>query len=160
MNNSYELKEVCFDEIFDVWSKKLWPHRDSKILPISAIGFDGKFDKKIEQSFPYFFAIFDGNNIIAVNSGYLTSESYFRSRGLYVEEAFRGKGFARKVLNATEVKANELGAKFIWSMPRNEALIVYEKAGYDCISKPIQEGFEYGPNYLVVKKTIQNETFT
>ena len=50
-----EIKEISFEEILDVWVKKLWPGRIAIIEPVSAINQNGLIDCKILSFEAFFF---------------------------------------------------------------------------------------------------------
>ena len=94
----------------------------------------------------YFFGIYDQENLIAVNSGHLTSEHEFRSRGLWVDPQYRRQKLAQQILLATVQQAKEVGAHMIWSIPRVSALPAYERVGFKTVGNVVVDGVEFGPN--------------
>jgi GNAT superfamily N-acetyltransferase len=104
-------------------------------------------------SYPaYFFGVYDNDTLIAVNSGYLTTDTEFRSRGLWVDTAYRGMGIAQQLLLTTIQQAQLSGASMIWSIPRLTAVPAYERAGFITVGEPISEQVEFGPNIYCVKE--------
>lgn len=144
-------KKTTFDEIFPLWRYGLWPGRKSEIKPTNGIKFMGGYNKEIEKNIPTFFGAFIDNECVAVNSGFATDKFYYRSRGLYVVPKYRKNGVAYKLLAATEEEAIASGHKFLWSMPRESALIVYLLYGFKKASKMFDDNVEFGPNCFVVK---------
>ena len=145
------IKNTTFDEIFPLWRYGLWPGRKSEIKPTSGIKFMGGYDKEIEKNIPTFFGAFIDDECIAVNSGFATSELYYRSRGLYVVPKYREKGIAHKLLGITEKEAIDRGYKLFWSMPRKESILVYLTFGFKKDSKFFEENVEFGPNCFASK---------
>ena len=156
--------EICtFEDIYDIWDKKLWPNRVSKIEKRSSLywnthiwnGFGNvsivKRKKEIWQYEPTFFCIRDNENIIGVNSGFRTQEQVYRSRGLYVDRDYRGHGFAQILLEATIQQGIQERCVWIWSLPRKRALSTYNRSGFIKIGSWIDEGVEFGPNCLAIK---------
>lgn len=149
----YTLKEVEFSEVLPIWSIKLWPGRESPIKAMSSMTLDETYDMEIYDKYnPYFWAIFCGNEIVAVNSGHQTSDTEFRSRGLYADPEHRGKGLAKQVLNATISRAKELGMKTVWTVPRQASMPAYESVGFERVSDWFDEGVEFGPNCYAIYK--------
>lgn len=147
-----EIKEITFEEIFPVWSICLWPNRKSEIKPISSITFSNDIDMDIYDNTPTFFGIFYNNELVGVNSGFKTSETEYRSRGLYVNASFRRCGAAKRLLEATEEQAKKEHCSFLWSMPRESAIKIYESFGFKRTSDWFDEGVEFGPNCFVLKE--------
>jgi GNAT superfamily N-acetyltransferase len=145
------IKRIKWEQILKVWRDSLWPGRASKIKPTNGIIFMGGYDKKIEDNIPSFFGAFEGEKCVGVNSGFLTGENMYRSRGLYVFPNYRRAGVATKLLEETQRQALLEGAKMIWSMPRETALDVYLKFGFCKKSQFFDENVEFGPNCFVAK---------
>jgi GNAT superfamily N-acetyltransferase len=81
------------------------------------------------KQIPSFFGVFEGGNLVAVNSGHATWKMY-RSRGLYVHPLYRGLGLSRLLLGATIEQARLEKKRYVWSIPRQQALPAYEAAGF------------------------------
>ena len=136
------LKEITFEEIKPMW-EKLWPGRDD-IKPMSSMTDNDDYDLAIYDKYkPIFWGVFtdDTNELIAVNSGHPTSDTRFRSRGLYVKPGYGGKGLGQLLLKTTIDHAIKEGFETIWSLPKKTALKTYEAVGFTC-----DEGF-YGPQW-------------
>jgi len=148
------IKKTTFDEIFPLWKYGLWPCRKSEIKPTNGIIFKGGFDKEIEKNTPTFFGAFINDECVGVNSGFATSESSYRSRGLYVVPKYREEGVGHKLLYAIQKQCITEGYELLWSMPRKESLLVYLTFGFKKVSKFFDENVEFGPNCFVSKKLI------
>lgn len=146
-----KIVKTTFDEIFPLWKYGLWPCRKSEIKPTNGIKFMGGYDKEIEKNVPTFFGAFIDEECIGVNSGFPTDKLYYRSRGLYIVPKYRHQGISHKLLQATEKDAIDKGYKFLWSMPREKAFIVYLLFGFKKASKFFDKDVEFGPNCFVVK---------
>jgi GNAT superfamily N-acetyltransferase len=72
-----------------------------------------------------------------------------RSRGLWVDLAYRNKGYGTQILRETNVKAKALNADAIWSFPRRSSITTYEHAGYTQMSSWLDVG-EFGPNCYAI----------
>jgi len=82
-------KKISFEEIFPVWTEKLWPDRNSPIETHSVMTwpFEGLVEEYNMDIFNYpvtFIGAFTEDKLIGVNSGHKTSELHYRSRGLWV----------------------------------------------------------------------------
>jgi GNAT superfamily N-acetyltransferase len=146
-----QTQQITFEQILPVWQNKLWPNRVSLIETHSAMTWP-----ITHRSQPYcmdvfnypatFFGIFDQDKLVAVNSGHLTTQQEYRSRGLWVDPDYRGMGLAQIILLATINQAKKEGAKMIWSIPRLTALPAYERVGFKTVGDRVDEGVEFGPN--------------
>lgn len=148
--SNFQTIEIDFETIYPIWDKELWPNRNSKIEPVSSMKWLGGYDLEIKKNKPTFWAIYDNNNIIAVNSGYATSETQYRSRGLWVSTKYRGLGLTKILFSNLELKAKELNKSFLWSVPRKEAINAYISYGFVTIGEYFNT-LEYGPNIYVCK---------
>ncbi len=129
-----------------LWSHKLWPERRSAIRPVSPIQVDLSYDPTILGYSPHFFGIYYEEQIVATISGYSTSQALFRSRGLFVDPAFRGLGVSQILFNKISETANNLGAQAIWTLPRKSAWPAYKKFGFYRITDWLEKDMEFGPN--------------
>lgn len=77
-----------------------------------------------------YWGIYHDSKIIAVNSGHMTAENHYRSRGLWVNEKFRKRGLAQVLLDAASLQAKKEGCSLIWSIPRKTALSSYKANGF------------------------------
>ena len=150
---------ISFDDILPIWEKNLWPNRVSKIETHSAMTWPPThptepYSMKIFDYPVSFFGIYDNDNLIAVNSGHLTTDNEYRSRGLWVDPGYRGRKLAQKILVETIHQAKISGATMIWSIPRLTALPAYERVGFKTVGDVVDEGMEFGPNiycYMSIK---------
>lgn len=137
LSPTVEIKEISFEEIFPIWRNRLWPTRQDPIKPLSSMTLSGAFDMAIYDLYtPCFLGAFVDGQIVGVNSCHLSSNYHVRSRGLFVDEAWRRRGIATQLLNVTEVKGLEWGALTLWSYPKNEALNTYLRAGFEKTTSP------------------------
>ena len=154
-----------FDVIYPVWNDKLWPGRKSKIESRSSLYWNPsswyewgnvsltKNKDLIWQFEPTFYCAQARNEIIAVNSGFRTDNDIYRSRGLWVDPKYRGRGLSTILLERTVDQARREKCKYIWTMPRKNAVPAYEKVGIKQIgNKWFDEQVEFGPNCLSVLK--------
>lgn len=149
---------ISFEQIYDIWSKKLWPSRLSAIEKTSAMNYLGGYDILNLNYTPSFFAYYTNNQIAGVNSGHLCNNNGYRSRGLYVEEKYRGQGIGQQLLEHTINLAKEAKASYVWSYPRQTSWNTYEKAGFTLSSN--WEISEIGLNAYCVKELVPDALLT
>jgi len=147
------VKQIDFDTIKDIWKNELWENRQSEIKATSSMVFNGGYDMSIHNNVPTFLCVENENQIVAVNSGHMTINNFYRSRGLWVKQEFRKKGITYLLFDVLMKQALKEGAKFIWSLPRSSSLSVYLKNGFVCESNPVYN-FEFGPHFYVSKKLV------
>jgi GNAT superfamily N-acetyltransferase len=128
-------EKITFEQILPVWQTHLWPDRTSTIETHSAMTWpyswpDKEIDMNIFQYTASFWAVFDGERIVGVNSGHRSSEVEYRSRGIWVDPDYRGQGIATMLFNLLKNQAVTEGCEMIWSIPRKTALSAYTKAGF------------------------------
>ena len=144
-----EFNKISFDEIHEIWASDLWKDRQSPIKHISSMIYLGGYDMSIYHNKPTFFSIKENGKIVAVNSGHMTINGYYRSRGLWVKETNRNKGLTYILFNALYDQALSENAKYIWSYPRQNSVGVYLKNGFSISSSITND--ELGPHYYVMK---------
>lgn len=136
---------ISFSDVKPLW-EILWEKNEFK--PMSSMINATDTDLYIYELFePYFFGIYDGETLIGVNSGHKTSNTRFRSRGLYVIPEYRRTGVASLLLQATIEKAKNLDCDIVWSLPREESLAVYEANGFFPVGDYVD--LDYAKNILV-----------
>ena len=142
--------KISFDECKEVWQHNLWKDRQSPIKSISSMIYLGGYNMLIYNNEPTFFAIKNNEKIIAVNSGHMTVDNYYRSRGLWVAEEYRNKGLTYLLFTALLDQAKTEGAQYIWSLPRNDSVGAYIKNGFHIVGNSTND-FELGPHYYVLR---------
>lgn len=128
------IKEITFEEIFPVWKNNLWPNRQSKIEPNSAMVYLNGYDMHNMNTKPTFFGYYLFNKLVAVNSGHMCNNMQYRSRGLYVYESYRGLGLGTELLERTKQQAKFENANLIWSYPRKTSWKTYEGVGFKLVT--------------------------
>ena len=104
--HNFECILSSFEEIYPIWYDKLCPGRISKIEPMSSLCWrlpskivkDGSIFESYSPTFWVVkdnWAVKDNEKIIGVNSGFRTDEKVYRSRGLYVDSAYRRQGISQ-----------------------------------------------------------------
>ena len=85
----------------------------------------------------YGFVVMEGDKFIGCASG-LVNDSYhwFYLTDLFIEKEYRGLGLGAQVLQKMEIRAQEIGAKAIWTWTAGyEAPGLYKKQGYSVIAE-------------------------
>lgn len=137
--NSLGLEKTLIDfaTIEEVWKTQLWPNRTSAIETHSAMtwSFDSTepYDMKIFDYTASFFGVYYNSKLVGVNSGHKTSDTLYRSRGLWVNPEFRKQGIAQMLFEMTESQAVKEGCKAVWSIPRKTALSAYQRFGFKTV---------------------------
>lgn len=126
---------ISFKEIFPIWKNYLWPHRTSEITSNSAMCFCNGYDLYNMNTQSSFFGYFINDMLIGVNSGHMCKDLQYRSRGLFVFEAYRGLGIGKKLLGATINQAKLENAQMIWSYPRKTSWKTYESVGFKLVTE-------------------------
>jgi GNAT superfamily N-acetyltransferase len=130
-----------------IWREFLWPGRVSPITPTSAIQFGGGYNLSLLGQEAIFLRLVDSSEqTLGVISGFPTQEGYFRSRGLFVFQSFRGRGFSQILLGSIREYARENGHTRLWSLPRQSSWLAYKRFGFCQNSDWFNEGVEFGPN--------------
>lgn len=136
------MKNLTWEQVKPIWDTKLWPGRDSE--PVTSMKYLGGYDMSLKLATPYFIGMMDGEHIVAVNSFVSTGTLEWRSRGLWVDPDFRGQGYAKKLLEHILTFVKHQDATMVWTMPRREALPVYQSVGFLQTSGWIQQ--DWGEN--------------
>lgn len=166
MKVKFKIERCTFDLVLSVWKDHLWPDRKTSIEPYSVLKLNGGFDMDYKNREVYFFSakkIFDNTKsvetnttndkqeIIGVVSGHQTVASEFRLRGLYVFEKYRKQGVASALVKEVESTAYLLKSRLIWTLPRKNNLIFYQKNGFKQVTDWSDE-YEFGPNCVATKE--------
>jgi len=139
-----------FDATLPFW-KILWPGRISPINSMSSMMLSSGYDMEIYRKYiPSFFCIKFNNTIVGVISGHRTQESEYRTRGLWIDESFRGRGLSKMLLNQIKIQATNEKCKILWTIPRKTSLYSYEKFGFKKIGKFFNKNVEFGPNCYAI----------
>lgn len=129
---------INFETIEEVWREKLWPGRTSAIETHSAMTWpydnnSNEYDMSIFNYPATFFAAYDNEKLIGVNSGHRTADNLYRSRGLWVDPNYRKQGIAQLLFGSTETQARLEGCDAVWSIPRKTALPAYQRFGFETV---------------------------
>ena len=158
----YKICDVTFDDIYPIWKEDLWPGRISKFDQISLLTIrNGDLVKemgvkKFKDSVSFYAIVYisdyveENVKIVGVNSSVFTGLGLYRSRGLWVHHDHRGLGLSKILLQYAIVKAKQQNCHTIWSLPRENALPMYESVGFEKQSDWIND-VEFGPNCIVTR---------
>jgi GNAT superfamily N-acetyltransferase len=135
--------KISFDTILHIWQDKLWPNRQSAIEPMSAMtwpfeGAPDPIDMSIFDYKPTFWGVYIDDKLVGVNSGHRTTHTQYRSRGIWVDPDYRGRGIAQRLFTLTEHQALVEGCLLVWSIPRKTALSSYTKFGFETVGGYIE----------------------
>lgn len=125
-----EIKEISWEQIQEVWATKLWPSRESAIEPVSAMRYMGGYTSDLGA--PTFLGLFVDDVLVGVNSFHRVERAY-RSRGLWIDEQMRSRGYGILLLKETIARVD----RCIWSFPRSSSVSTYVKAGFVITSEEI-----------------------
>ena len=93
-----------------------------------------------------------GDNLVGVNSGHKSSDTQYRSRGIWVNPNYRRKGIAQRLFVLTERQARDEECEMIWSIPRKTALSAYTNFGFETVGGYIKT--ETSDSNIYVKKIL------
>ena len=138
INIDMNVIRLSFEQIISIWQKHLWENRQSPIESHSAMTwpFEGDpepYNMEIFNYEPSYFGLIMKGTIVGVNSGHKTSDTQYRSRGIWVSPECRLKGASQLLFNWTKAQAVSEGCEIIWSIPRKTALPAYTKFGFETV---------------------------
>ena len=122
--------QLTFEEILPIWQTELWPGRDSKIESNSAMTLERTYDMFNMSTKATFFAWEFHGKVVGVNSGHRCNDNMYRSRGLWVNSAYRRQGIGTLLLLATIKQALDEDCSLIWSYPKLSSWHTYRRAGF------------------------------
>lgn len=132
------IREISYEDILPIWEERLWVDRKDPIEKVSWMPYLDLGDYIQPPEEPTFFAWFDKDKIVGVNSGHMCADNSYRSRGLWVDEAYRGQGLGAQLLFANIRDGLNRKADFIWSFPRKSSWRTYERVGFKLTSDWIE----------------------
>lgn len=141
-----KVETIQWVDIYPIWKYCLWPGRTSPIEPATSMVYLGGYELKNKMLMPTLLGIKNKDKLIAVNSVVMCIDGSARSRGLWVDDAFRGHGLAKAILLESINVAKLHQASHLWTVPRKSAMPAYESVGFKQSSDWFDEGMEYGPN--------------
>jgi GNAT superfamily N-acetyltransferase len=113
--------------------------------------YEGGYDMAIYDKYePTLLGAFvNKTTLIGCNSGHQCNDREYRSRGLWVNSDYRGRGIGKMLLLATIEEGEKAGSEFIWSIPRHGSLDVYLSTGFVQTTPWFNQHVEFGPNCYV-----------
>ncbi|MDA8915589.1 GNAT family N-acetyltransferase [bacterium] len=136
-------RKISFDTILPIWKNELWSDRTSAIETHSAMtwpfeGAPDPIDMNIFDYKPTFWGVYIDDKLVGVNSGHRTNHTQYRSRGIWVDPDYRGRGIAQQLFTLTEHQALVEDCLLLWSIPRKTALSSYTKFGFETVGGYIE----------------------
>lgn len=126
-----KIKLLTDEEMLSYWRRFLWADRQDPIRSRSSMLFEGGYNMQIYNLYPPEHAgLFVNDVLVGCNSSHATSETDMRSRGLFIEERYRGLGLSKILFAHAEDHARRKKCSRLWSYPKDSALAVYEKYGF------------------------------
>jgi len=142
---------IEYSKILPIWQQFLWPGRID-IKNMSSMQYLSGYDVTIYNRYtPYFFAYYIDNNIVGINSAHKSSQTEFRSRGLYVFDEYRNKGIGKQLLEYTVKLGKIEGCEYCWSVPRKTALSTYLSSGFEKSSEFFKTDTSDENCYAIIK---------
>ena len=162
-------KKITWDQILPIWKKYL-PNMSLETNSAMCLFLnDGKileknweepiYDLQNMEFTPTFWGAFDNAKLVGVNSGHMTLDRLYRSRGLFVFPEYRGFGIGQKLLMKTIAQAIHEKAIVCWSYPKNTAERSYHMQNF--LSQGHSFNFQYeGDNIRAVRVLNQKKLET
>lgn len=138
-------KNITFEQVSTKWDI-LWPGRNHPRF--SSMTYQSGSDKNIKKYPVTYLGVFYNDELIGVNSGHKTSDTYYRSRGLWVDPKHRGMGVAKQLLEDTLTQAMEEKCRYVWTCPRKGSEYAYLSVGFKIVSE--WKEMDYGLNAYAI----------
>ena len=127
-------KKITWEEILPIWKEHLpnmsLEQTSAMCLLLEHHSNKPRYDLKNMEFTPTFWGAFDKDKLIGVNSGHMTLDRLYRSRGLFVFPEYRGQRTAQKLLLKTISQAYFEKAIACWSYPKRESWAPYNSTGF------------------------------
>lgn len=141
------IKQISWEQISHIWETFLWPQRTSKIESNSAMMFNQPGVYRIENmhTTPVFLGYYCNARLVGVSSGHRCMDNSYRIRGTWLDELYRGNGFAQQLIASLVNLGMEENTTFAWTMPRVGASSkMFSRLGFNIVSE--QFSSETGTN--------------
>lgn len=129
-----EFSQCEFSDVFGIWRNLLWPDRESAIESHSAMTWpwsdQPEYDMSVFEYDATFWCARSGSDIIAVNSGHRTSQTDYRTRGIWVDPKHRLSDISQTLFALVTAQAVTEHCDRLWSLPRQSAIKAYTKSGF------------------------------
>lgn len=124
-----QIIDSTFESILPIWQNQLWPGRFG-IASFSWMKLGGGHYGFFEPQKKFWQIEWDDKVVGVLSAHALPENAFIRTRGLWVDEAYRRKKVASHLLLEATNWARAQGAEILWTYPRQEAWSVYEKCGF------------------------------
>ena len=122
-------KKITWEEILPIWKEHLpnmaLEQTSAMCLLLGHHSNKPRYDLKNLEFTPTFWGAFDKDKLIGVNSGHMTLDRLYRSRGLFVFPEYRGFAIGQKLLMRTVAQGKHEKAIACWSYPTMGAMSTY-----------------------------------
>ena len=145
----FDIQPCDFSEVLPVWEKHLWPGRKSPIEPTNPISHTGEYVLSLSQAEHFFLKALEGDQICGVISAIRTGEDHLRVRGIFVFPQFRKKGVGSALIKQVIKRANDMGVKTLWSLPRKSAYPFYSSNNFEPKGPWFEGEMEFGAHRYV-----------
>ena len=137
------IKKITWDQILPIWKKHL-PNMslETNSAMCLFLNYGTTLSKSWEEPIydlqnieftPTFWGAFDNAKLVGVNSGHMTLDRLYRSRGLFVFPEYRGFGIGQKLLMKTIAQAIHEKAIVCWSYPKKTAERSYNSQNFQSL---------------------------
>lgn len=144
---NYQLREITKEQIKEAWDK-LWPgneHYYISDMTFPDLGNDKEIFTKYKGTY---WGLYDGDKLIASNSGHKTSDNYYRGRGVWVDNAYRRQKLSQIMWQAVADQGRREGCEFLWCLPRRPTFSHAEEFGFIRMTEWMT--FKHGENAYAV----------
>lgn len=125
-----QIQEADFQSILSLWQNELWPGRKD-IEEYSWMKFGGGHYEHFDYpDRKFWLALVQDKKVGVISSHSLPNFESVRMRGLWVHPAYRRKNIGSLLITEAVRWAAKKGAEFIWTYPRQDAWLVYQKQGF------------------------------
>lgn len=127
VSNFMVITEISEQKAIEYWKRTLWfGHEVRPSSSIIYLSHPFEYDLSFHQENRTFLGLFTQVGVMCgINSFHKTNDTV-RSRGLFVDPKFRGRGFGEKLLRETIERADST----VWSIPKRTALSTYLRSGF------------------------------
>jgi len=158
-------KKITWDQILPIWKKYL-PNMSLETNSAMCLFLnDGKileknweepiYDLQNMEFTPTFWGAFDNAKLVGVNSGHMTLDRLYRSRGLFVFPEYRGFGIGQKLLMKTIAQAIHEKAIVCWSYPKKAAERSYNSQNFQSLGNLFN--FQYEDDNIRAVRVLNQE---
>lgn len=147
------IKQITWDEILAYWKANLWPNK-AEVPMRAAVHPTGAQDHHIHSFECKFWGAYEGDQLVGVVSGFLTSAADYRMRGLDVLKANMGQGHFKALLVTVEQEGRSWGATRIWDVATDKHATQMATSGYAVIGDFTNHLGQNGNPLKVISKSL------